>query len=149
MHSFGQVFRGPLVDDLEPFSGCDPAMTPSRFRIQLAHRFGARDNDLAADVDQLMVPGLEHVLTVNAHGDPLEERVALLEDAAQACERSRVAGLDLDEHLVEEASPQLGTSLDQPEVVRPEKRDAEVARKVVSTAPRAIYLDRASRPLTL
>jgi len=75
--------------------------------------------------------------------------VALLEDAAQRGERASVARLDLDQHLVEKAAPQLRAGLDQAEVVRPEERDPEVARQVERAPPCPIDLDGAFRALAL
>ena len=61
-------------------------MTSCSFRLELAHSFGARVNDLAPDLDQLMVPGVEHVLAhvlaAVAGRYALQEVVPLLEHAS-------------------------------------------------------------------
>ena len=103
-------------------------MTTGGFRSELPHGCRARTNDLGAHMDQLLIPGVEHVLAALAGGDPFEQPVALLQHPAQAGERSRVTRLDLDEHLVQEAPAELGSSLHQPQVVGPEQRDPKVAR---------------------
>ena len=135
--------------DLEALPGCDLAVTSGGLRFERRRRFGARPNDLAADTHELLVPGVQHVLAALACRDPLEQAVALLEHPAQPGQRSGVPRLDLDQHLVEEAPPQLRTGLDQAEVVRPEEGHSEVAGQVDRAPPGAVHLDRASRAFSL
>ena len=71
-----------------------------------------------------------------------------LQHTPQPSEGARVARLDLDEHLVEKSPPELGTSLDEAKVVRPEEHDPEITRQINCPAPRAVDLDRASGPIT-
>ena len=84
---------------------------------------------------------MTHVLASLARRDAFEEAVALLEHAAQACQGSRVAGLDLDQHLIEETAAQLRAALDQAQVIGPEQRRAEVARQVERPPPHSVHLD--------
>ena len=147
IHSFGQVFRRPLVTDFEPLARRDLSVAASCFGLQLAHRPGAGGHDLASDLDQLLVPGVEHVVAAFARSDPLEQAVALLQHAAQPGQRAGVTGLHLDQHLVEEAAAELGAGLDQTEVVGPEKDNPEVARQIDGSAPHAVDFDRPPRAL--
>src|SRR5438128_3448217 len=149
MHSFRQVFRRPFVSDLEPFSRCEFGVAAGRFRRELEDSSGPCGRDLASSPDELLVPRFEHVVTALARSHALEQAVALLQHTPQAREGAGVARLDLDEHLVEKSPPELGTSLDEAKVVRPEEHDPEITRQINCPAPRAVDLDRASRPLTL
>src|SRR2546426_7213035 len=120
-------------------------MTSCGFRFELADGFGARLDDLAPDLDQLVVPRVEHVLTTLARRYALQEVVALLEHAPEARDGSRIARLDLDQHLVEEPAPQLGAALDQAQVVGPEQRHPEVAGQVDRPPACPVDLDRPTR----
>src|SRR5207245_8935682 len=114
-------------------------------RFVLADGFGARLDDLAPDLDQLVVPRVEHVLTTLARRYALQEVVALLEHAPEARDGPRIARLDLDQHLVEEPAPQLGAALDQAQVVGPEQRHPEVAGQVDRPPACPVDLDRPTR----
>src|SRR2546427_4099929 len=120
-------------------------MTSCGFRFELADGFGARLDDLAPDLDQLVVPRVEHVLTTLARRYALQEVVALLEHAPEAGDGSRIARLDLDQHLVEEPAPQLGAALDQAQIVGPEQRHPEVAGQVDRPPACPVDLDRPTR----
>src|SRR3989454_5890236 len=120
-------------------------MTSCGFRFELADGFGARLDDLAPDLDQLVVPRVEHVLTTLARRYALQEVVALLEHAPEARDGPRIARLDLDQHLVEEPAPQLGAALDQAQVVGPEQRHPEVAGQVDRPPACPVDLDRPTR----
>src|SRR5258708_1033695 len=124
-------------------------MAARRHRLQFLDGFRPGSGDLLADLDQLLIPCLEHLLATGAGRDLLKQAVALLEDPAQTGERPGVARLDLDQHLVEEAPAELGAGLDQPQVIRPEEGDPEMARKVEGPAPDAIDLDGSLRPIAL
>src|SRR5207245_10459866 len=102
-------------------------MTSCGFRFELADGFGARLDDLAPDLDQLVVPRVEHVLTTLARRYALQEVVALLENAPEARDGSRIARLDLAQRLVEEPAPQLGAALVQARVIGTEQRHQEDA----------------------
>src|SRR5256886_14730413 len=95
-----------------------------------------------------MVPGVEHVLAhvlaAVARRYALQQVVPLREHAPQAREGSRIARLDLDQHLVEEPAPQLGATLDQAKVVGPKQRHPEVTGQVDCPPPCPVDLDRAS-----
>src|SRR5207245_844154 len=92
---------------------------------------------------QLVVPGVEHVLTTLARRYALQEVVALLEHAPEARDGSRIARLDLDQHLVEEPAPQLGAALSRAQVVGPEQPHPDVDGQVDGppTAPAARSCD--------
>src|SRR3989449_4730392 len=120
-------------------------MTSCGFRFELADGFGARLDDLAPDLDQLVVPRVEHVLTTLARRYALQEVVALLEHAPEAADGWPIARLDLDQHLVEERAPQLGAALDQAQVVGPEQRHPEVAGQVARPPACPVDLDRPTR----
>ena len=67
--------------------------------------------------------------------------VALLDHAGVAAQGAGVAGLDLDQHLVQEPAPVLRPGLDQVEVIGPEKCDPEEAGQVDGSARLAVHFD--------
>ena len=127
IHSFCQVFRRPLVLDLQPLARRDFGVATSRLRRELGDRPGPRGGDLASDLDELLIPCVERVGAGILGRHPLEQAVALLEHPAEPGQGTRVARLDLDKHLVEEPAPELRTGLDKAQVVRPEEHHPEVA----------------------
>src|SRR5437870_13561055 len=97
-------------------------MTSCGFRFELADGFGARLDELAPDLDQLVVPRVEHDLTTLARRYALPEVVALLEHAPEARDGPRIARLARDQHLDHEPPPQLGAALDHAQVAGPQQR---------------------------
>src|SRR4029077_20354490 len=116
---------------------------------ELAHSCRPRVGDFRPDTHQLQVPDLEPTGRILPGGDPLQQAVALLEDAAQPRERPRIPWLDLNQELIQKPAALLGPGLDQPEVIRPEEGDAEMPGKVARPAPGAVDLDGAVRSILI
>src|SRR5207245_7613672 len=130
---------------LEALAAPDLRMAPSRLRGQLVDCVRPRVDDLGSHPHQLGVPHLELIGPCLAGHDALQQAVALFEDPAQARKGSRIAGLDLDEQLVEEAPALVRTRLDEAEVVGPEEGDTEMSREVDSPATGGIDLGGGAR----
>src|SRR6476660_5493147 len=126
MHSLCKVLGRPQILDLEPFSSRNLRVAALSLGLQFANRPCPCGRDLAADRYQLLIPCLQQVPPGFATSHLLEQAVALLEDPLQTRQRAGVARLDLDQHLVQKAPPELRSGLDQAEVVRPEKGDPEM-----------------------
>ena len=147
MHSRSHILRRAKVLDLEALAAPDLGMATSCLRGQLVHRARPCVHDFRSHPHQFGVPHVELVGRGLARRDPLQKAVALLEDPAQPGECSRIARLDLDEQLVEEAPALVRTRLDEAKVVRPEQRDPEMPRQIDGPAPGTIDLDRAPHAL--
>src|SRR5438067_13079619 len=104
MHSFRVMLRRRQILDLEALTGGDFGVAPGCLRTELRHRPGPRRDDLPADLDELVIPGLQHVLATLAGGDSFVQAVALLQHPAEIRQGPGVYRLDLDESLVHKPS---------------------------------------------
>jgi hypothetical protein len=104
---------------------------------------------LPAQARQLEVPDLERPQRLLARCDLLEEAVSLFEHPRVAAEGPGVAGPDLDQELVEQASAVLRPRLHQVQVVGPEEGDPKQPGQVHTPAGLAVDLDPATSPLSL
>src|ERR1700681_4315709 len=81
MHSLRQVLRRPQILDLQPLPKSNFRMAARGLGLQFGDGLCARRGDLAADADELLIPGLQHVTATLTCGHSFEVAVPLLEYA--------------------------------------------------------------------